>query len=351
MATDAQCELIARSYNALSDILPGFVQRQQQKEMVRRVTTIATRDGLGLIDAPTGTGKSLGYLIPGCVAAITEDKILVVSTATSSLQDQLANKDVPIAIKALTKAGIETSDLKYAVIKGRERHLCPMKLQSLTTEVDMFKDEECELNNIREIWDGGTWNGIRDTIPISISSKSWAKVRNTSATCTKDACSEYDRCPYYEFMALAKESRIIIVNHDYLLTIVANVENHFLCDSVKNIYIFDEAHHLGDKILSSFASSLDFNYSWREDVSRIEKLLGKNYSAFGIAAERMIGTWNAASLATLTMMGDSTIHRFSLGDAPATYNNMLNNLLGSLNNFYDIMDDASKAVFKKAKQS
>ena len=349
MATERQCELVAKAYNALTEILPGFNPRQQQKDMVRRVVSLTTKDAIGLIEAPTGTGKSLGYLIPGGVTAITEDKILIVSTATASLQDQLATKDVPIVVKALSIAGIATADLKCAVIKGRERHLCPAKLELLTGTKDMFNENDEQVDQIRDAWDKGDWNGIRDTIPITVAPRTWAKVSNTSATCTGDACNQVVNCPYFIAMAHAKESRIIIVNHDYLLTMLANVENSFLCDSSKNIYIFDEAHHLGDKILSAFASTMDFNQTWRESIMQLEQLLGKGNNTVGIAVERLLGAWLVASNATQTMLGDGTVHRFALGEAPSTYNRLLLDLLGSLQNFFDVLDETAKYVAKKAK--
>lgn len=348
MSTEKQRELIAMAYRALGEGFPNFVVREQQKQMVSRVTSLVTKGEIGLIEAPTGTGKSLGYLIPGIIASATNDKVLVIATATASLQDQLASNDVPQAIRAIEAAGLY--GIRFAVAKGRERHLCPVKLDNVNQSRDLFQTEEQKnaLSEIAEIWEGGKWSGVRDTIPITVSHTTWAKVSNTAAACIGDGCPAYSQCPYYASVAAAKEARVIITNHDYLLTMMANVDEHYLVDTEKNIYIFDEAHHLADKILSSFAKSLDLTRSWKEELRRVEELIGnKTTSPIGIAAERLQGMWNAVAAATSAIIGDGTQHRFALGEAPNNYLRLLLDLAGSMMNMRDVLDDATKQVSQR----
>lgn len=348
MSTESQRDLIATAYRALSEGFPGFNVRQQQKQMVQRVASLVTRNVIGMVEAPTGTGKSLGYLIPSIVTAVTEDRIVVVATATASLQDQLATNDLPQAIRALEAAGLK--GIKFAVAKGRERHLCPVKLDNVNQSGDLFQteDQKTTLAQIAEVWEGGQWSGVRDTIPISVSHSTWSKVANTSSSCIGDGCPSYSDCPYYVSVAAAKEARVIITNHDYLLTMMANVDEHYLCDAERNIYIFDEAHHLADKILSAFAKTLDLTRSWKEDLKRIEELMGaKTTSPIGFAAERLQGMWNAVADATSTIVGDGTQHRFTLGEAPNNYLRLLLDLQGSMTNLRDVLDDATKQLSQK----
>ena len=100
MTTPIQRQRVADLYAAVAKQLNGFTPREQQKDMVRQVSKIFDKEIVGLIDAPTGTGKTFGYLIPGIIMALTTDKVLVVSTATTPLQDQLAQNDMPILMKA-----------------------------------------------------------------------------------------------------------------------------------------------------------------------------------------------------------------------------------------------------------
>ncbi len=345
MASERQKELIGATYRALSETFPGFIARAEQQQMVSSVAHLVTRDGIGMVDAPTGTGKSLGYLIPAIVTAVTEDRVVVVSTATASLQDQLAQKDMPLVLKALAAAGI--TGVRYAVAKGRERHLCPVKLDNVCQSPDLFQSSEQQsaFNEIQTIWEGGSWSGVRDTIPIKVHPAIWAKVANTSASCVGKKCPVVEECPYYLSVEEAQAARVVIVNHDYLLTIMANVENNFLCDGDKNIYIFDEGHHLSDKILGAFARSLNLHKSMSDELRRIDELVAKRTTApLGFAVDRLGGMWNAVADATALLMGDSTQHRFCLGDTPAQYLRLLLDLKAALMNMKDVLDTVVKQL-------
>ncbi|TBR71605.1 MAG: hypothetical protein EPN64_19310 [Burkholderiaceae bacterium] len=351
MSTDRQKEIIASAYRHLSEFLPGFVVRKQQQQMVQRVSGVLSAEGRGLIEAPTGTGKSIGYLIPGIVTAVEQDKVLVVSTATASLQDQLASKDIPLAIKALAGAGIQ--GIQWAVAKGRERHLCPVKLEALTSTTDLFNQGDKPLHDkIGDLWESGSWDGVRDTLPMRIDRQAWSQVANTSASCVGEGCPSYEGCPYYEAIGKAKKARVIITNHDYLLANFANVDKSYLCDSERNIFVFDEAHHLSDKILSAFASSLDLSTNYREELKRLGKMQGdRSGASIDIASERMLAMWNAAAQSTLAMLGDGTQHRFTLGEAPGSYIELLGDLKGSIRNLLDVLEDTTAAQNAQAKAS
>lgn len=348
-STDRQREMIADAYRHLREVMPGFLVRKQQQQMVQRVSGLLSQESIGLIEAPTGTGKSIGYLIPGIVNAVEQDKVLVVSTATASLQDQLASKDLPLALLALEGAGVR--GVTWAVAKGRERHLCPAKLDALTVTTDMFKQGDKPIHDqIVQFWESGQWDGIRDTLPTRVDRQAWSAVANTSASCVGESCPQFDGCPYYTAMAKAKSARVIITNHDYLLATFANVDSSFLCDAERNLYVFDEAHHLSDKILSAFASSLDLSVNHREELRRLEQLLGSRSSApIEIATERMMAMWNAASHSTLLMLGDGALHRFTLGEAPSTYMQLLEDLKGSIVNMVDVLDGAAASINAQAK--
>lgn len=344
MATEQQALLVAQAYRALQKNMGTFVVREQQKAMMTRVLAQLTRNTMGIIQAPTGTGKTMGYVIPGVATAVTEDKQLVISTATASLQDQLASKDMPMAIKAFSDAGVE--GLSYVVIKGRERHVCPAKLHALGTS-DMFDAEGTDaINTISEAWAGGQWNGQRDSLPghMRVPQPIWMKVANTSASCSGQACPQFEECPYYEAQAQMKTARIIITNHDYLLATLSSNPNSPLAKGEKNIYVFDEGHHLSDKLLSAFARKLDFSTFWDDDFKAVMTLAPTHSTQIDFAAERARGMWKVCADAIMTMLGDGMIHRFTLGEAPPQFTQLLNDLKGTLSRLQDCLTEAKDAI-------
>lgn len=348
MATEQQLNLIGNAYRAIAAMYPSFRARPQQQAMMRRASRLLMpieddANSIGLIDAPTGTGKSLGYLLPGLVAAITDDKRLVLSTATASLQDQLAVKDVPLVLKALEQ--LEITGVKFAVAKGRERHLCPLKLHGKTENQGLFDNEDQKVfGEVQDELESG-WDGLKDTLKTTLSNNQWRQINNTAASCSAQRCPMVAECPYYVSMEACKNARLVIVNHDYLLTTMARVQNSFLAKSNENIYVFDEAHHLGDKILSSFAHSLDLGDTMEDELRKcLDILKGRSGTPLSIAAERMRGLWLASMNSVDRLLGDSTLHRFTLGEIPPALAGLLRELGLAIKDFIEEMGNASKAL-------
>ena len=184
MSTEQQLQLIGEAYRAIASMFPNFRPRPQQQAMMRRAARLLTANdiqdapSIGMIDAPTGTGKSLGYLLPGLIAAATDDRRLILSTATASLQDQLAVKDVPMVLRALEQVGL--SGISFAIAKGRERHVCPLRLEAQTTNQSLFSGTE-DFQMMRDEFDGG-WNGLKDTLRTPIKANAWRMVNNTASS-------------------------------------------------------------------------------------------------------------------------------------------------------------------------
>lgn len=351
MTTDLKKNMVMSVYRALEQMVPGFISRQQQKDMISKVLGVLGRKKIALIEAPTGTGKSLGYLIPGITTAVLEDKILVISTATASLQDQLFTKDIPLVLKAFS-LGAETNGIEVVVAKGRERHACPLKMQEHGTE-DMFSNSHEERKNLQEIyalWSEEKWGGMRDDLPIKIPMQSWMKIANTAASCAGKNCPSFDVCPYYKMQEKMKSARVIITNHDYLLSTLSNVPNSVFSNSEKCIFIFDEAHHLGDKLLSAFAKKLNFSYYWDEQIQSILQL-APHAASIELRAESAKGLWRACEHAAMTILGDGSRHLFTLGEAPENFKSLLENLMGSLSGLRDSLKDAKEAISKSSNKA
>jgi ATP-dependent DNA helicase DinG len=345
MSTEQQLQLIGEAYRAIASMFPNFRPRPQQQAMMRRAARLLTANdiqdapSIGMIDAPTGTGKSLGYLLPGLIAAATDDRRLILSTATASLQDQLAVKDVPMVLRALEQVGL--SGISFAIAKGRERHVCPLRLEAQTTNQSLFSGTE-DFQMMRDEFDGG-WNGLKDTLRTPIKANAWRMVNNTASSCTGRACPSFEACPYYKSLEACKNARLVIVNHDYLLTTLARVPNSFLANADRNLYVFDEAHHLGDKILSAFAHALDLNDFLEDEMRRVLDMLGgKSGTPLSISAERMHGLWRACTSNVDRLLGDGSQHRFTLGEVPPSLASLLRELAFAIQDFQDMLANASK---------
>lgn len=351
MANTQQTNLVASAYRCLPILMPGFLPRDQQKSMISRSLSLMTRNMVGLVEAPTGTGKSLGYLIPGIATAVTEDKVLIISTATVALQDQLASKDIPVVLRAFLMAGVV--GVNVVVAKGRERHVCPMKLHAIHQSTGvLFEDsneasEQKELHKIADEWNNGGWDGTRDTLPVSLHQNQWKKIANTASSCTgKQQCPLVDECPYYKMQADMKKARVIITNHDYLLSNLSNVPNSIFSKE-SNIFVFDEAHHLNEKLLDAFAKKLDLSDFWLNEIRNVTKLQSNTAMAIQIAADRVINTWNLCQDAATTILGDGLRHRFAYGEVSPHFKGYLTELKGLLIGLNDALNAEKEASPQK----
>lgn len=325
MSNPTIAALIAKAYAALPIVLPGFKPREQQKMMIKRASAIFNKETVGLVEAPTGTGKSFGYLIPGIISAALTDKVLIISTAAASLQDQLAHKDIPAAIKAIESVsheGTRISGVRVVVAKGRERYVCPVELDVAERKCGgLFSEEATKQTDemvmrLHKRFESGEWDGVRDSLDENVPASLWRTITYNASSCPGRSCSEYEACPYYKVQEALKTATIIVTNHDYLLTCLARLPKSQLANS-KAIYVFDEGHHLGDKLISCFARSLNFEKYWREEIEHVIAIAGADASMLTLANEDVRSLWNACSQAVGTMLGHERLHRFRLGYPPS----------------------------------
>lgn len=246
-------DLIKKVYSEFRNLVSSSKPRRQQSVLIGQVANALALQHTGIFEAPTGTGKTMGYLIPGIVLSILRKKNLIISTATTSLQDQVANKDVPLLAKALAAAGLN-EPFTYAVAKGRERYLCVTKLKQSCSQDELFdqtdKPFQSEILELEKKWNKSGWNGIRDGLDIR--PIVWNTVKNTAATCSGKTCPDYETCPYYINNKEIESASLIITNHDYILSSFVHNENSKVCKTETNLYVFDEAHHLSDKCIQAF---------------------------------------------------------------------------------------------------
>lgn len=232
----------ARSFfaprGALSEWHPNYEFRPGQLEMAEAVEAAITERKHLLVEAGTGTGKSLAYLVP----AILSGKRVVVSTGTKNLQEQLFYKDIPFLQQHFA------NQLRVCYMKGRSNYICRQKLYDAEREPILSGLEEvADFQIIRE-WEKTTVTGDRAEIKtLPESSSAWAKIDARGELCTGQKCPQFERCFITEMQRRAIASDIIIVNHHLFFADLAVKENDFAAIIPDyEAVIFDEAHELED---------------------------------------------------------------------------------------------------------
>lgn len=242
-------------------ILKGFEPREEQRSMMKNVLDAYNRNQIALIEAGTGTGKSLAYLIPAMLWAVQTKERTVISTNTITLQEQLLQKDIPLITKALKL------DLKAVLVKGMYNYLCLRKLEETKREFLSIQESE-EIQKI-DIWKENTKDGSRSSLPFAPSSAIWEKVAAESDTCNRTKCPYYQQCHFFKARKDANEAQILVANHHLLFAdLVFRTEDDNYKDPAilpaYNRIILDEAHNIEDIATEYFASRVS-----QLDVMRI----------------------------------------------------------------------------------
>jgi ATP-dependent DNA helicase DinG len=225
---------------ALDEVFPGFEYRPQQVEMLQSVAQAFNQSRHLMVEAETGVGKSIAYLLPAIYWAVQNGERVVISTNTINLQDQLYRKDIPDLRKLLP------FEVRAAVLKGRSNYLCMRRLEALQSRRDLNADELRVLSKIL-VWVPHTVTGDRAELflPGHREQQVWSTVSADTHTCTAERCihRRQGRCFFYAAHQAAENAHMIIVNHALLLSDVAT-ENRVL--PPYHYLIVDEAHHLED---------------------------------------------------------------------------------------------------------
>ena len=225
-------------HGALSEWHPNYEFRPGQLEMAEAVEAAIAESKHLLVEAGTGTGKSLAYLVP----AILAGKRVVVSTGTKNLQEQLFFKDIPFLQQHFA------NQLRVCYMKGRSNYACRQKIYDAEREPILSGLEEvADFQIIRE-WEKTTETGDRAEITtLPEHSSAWAKVDARGELCTGQKCAQFDRCFITEMQRRALASDIIIVNHHLFFADLAVKEKDFggIIPDYEAV-VFDEAHELED---------------------------------------------------------------------------------------------------------
>ena len=233
----------------------GYEYRRSQLCMAELVEDAFLKKKQLLVEAGTGTGKTLAYLIP----ALRSGRRVVISTATKSLQEQLFTKDVPFVQKHFAP------ELKVAVMKGRSNFLCRQKLQQMEGQPILKGMDELDwFTQIRD-WNGLTETGDRAELSfLPDDSELWSKLDARRDTCTGQKCPQFERCFVTAMHRRALDADLIIVNHHLFFADLALRQDDF--GSILPEYsavIFDEAHEIEDVASDYFGRQVS-NYRFEE---------------------------------------------------------------------------------------
>ena len=289
MLTPKLKQQIRSSFDGAKTQLNNFSNRSSQNKMIAEISKTLMGEypdsnPIICVEAPTGTGKTMAYLVSCLPIAKALKKKLIIASANVALQEQILNKDIVEATK------YSSVDFEFALAKGRSRYVCIRNLINLTEESSnsnaLFEDAllwdekptKTDLDNLSEMaenYSSKSWSGEIDDLESPPDHSLWQKIACNRFTCNSKNCEFYNDCSFFKARKKASNSDVIIANHDLVLADIIN-GNNVLPDVEDCIFIFDEAHHLSQKALSHFSigGSTEFmKTSIRQSQGSIEQII------------------------------------------------------------------------------
>ncbi len=238
--------LVERMYEAFSTEGPlgkskDFEYRPQQQRMAELVAEALEKSRPLVVEAATGVGKSLAYLLPAVTYALEQDRKAIICTHTINLQEQLISKDIPIIRKIIGR------DFKAELLKGRSNYLCPNRLARAYKETaDLFTStEQADLKLLAD-WSTKTVDGTLSDLAFTPSQKVWSLVCSEAHACTPRRCGIGSGCFYQAARRRMAEADVVILNHTLFFTLLSSAEELLPEDAnflfPRDFVILDEAH-------------------------------------------------------------------------------------------------------------
>jgi ATP-dependent DNA helicase DinG len=255
------------SENGLLSKAKQFEFRPQQQKMAARVAQALEEERHLVIEAGTGVGKSLAYLVPSILFALERHKKAIVSTNTINLQEQLLHKDIPILKKVLPV------EFEAALMKGRQNYLCPRRLErALQSAKELFTGpEQSELQRLAE-WASTTRDGSLSDLSVEPDPKVWMQVCSEAHICTQKTCGQNPRCFYQQARKRLLAADVIVLNHTLLFILLGSPdqqeerESGFLFPN--DFIILDEAHTV-EQVASKQIGIGVSQYGLRSTIQRL----------------------------------------------------------------------------------
>lgn len=234
----------------------AYEDRPSQREMAASIARLYSLGGIGLLEAGTGIGKSLGYLVPALRWAARNGDRTVVATATIPLQEQLVTSDLPFLEGALSDQKV-----RFALLKGWRNYLCLQRLGHAREGARSLFDDAIsnELDSIND-WAARTSDGTLADLPVAPRPEVWDEVAAEGDLCTRMQCPHFANCFVFKARRRAAEADVVIVNHHLLMADIAvrRAQQNWSEAAVLPAYgrlVIDEGHHLEDAAAQHLGAS------------------------------------------------------------------------------------------------
>lgn len=236
--------------------IKGFEHRHEQEEMAKNIQKAINDNRKIIVEAGTGTGKTLAYLIPAIKWAIANKKKVIIATNTINLQEQLLLKDIPLA-KSVIK-----DEFTYALVKGRSNYLCKRLFTELSlgksVDIETFSTEAREQLEYILKWGNKTKTGDKAELPFEVYPDVWELIQSTTELCLGKKCPFRKECFYMKTRMKKMEADILISNHhvffsDLNVRAETDFDSEYLILPRYDMVIFDEAHNIESVARSYFS--------------------------------------------------------------------------------------------------
>ena len=240
----------------LAKEIKGFEYRQEQEEMAQYIQEAINEDRKIIVEAGTGTGKTLAYLIPAIKWAVVNKKKVIIATNTINLQEQLLLKDIPLA-KSIIK-----DEFSYVLVKGRNNYVCKRLFNELALgkniDIGTFSIEAREQIEYILKWGNKTKTGDKAELPFEVYPDVWELVQSTTELCLGKKCPYRKECFYMKTRMEKMEADILISNHhvffaDLNVRAETDFDSEYLILPRYDMVIFDEAHNIESVARSYFS--------------------------------------------------------------------------------------------------
>jgi ATP-dependent DNA helicase DinG len=262
---------------------PAYEDRPTQRDLSAAIARAYNEGGVAVLEAGTGTGKSVAYLIPAIRWALQNRERTVVSTNTINLQEQLVRKDLPFLRQALGQ------QFRFALVKGRGNYIS-IRRAKLAEQTQTVLFEEMQQNSLTAIveWLKTTKDGSLQDLPFTPSSDVWDEVVSDSDVCLRAKCPHFEQCFYQQARRDAAAADVLVVNHSLLFSDLAvrRLQNNFTAPAVLPAYnrvILDEAHNLEDAATEHLGATVT-----RRGMLRVLNRLDKRGKGLLSAFERRL---------------------------------------------------------------
>lgn len=258
-------------HGAIAQSHERYEDRASQRAMATRIGRMFNDGGVALLEAGTGVGKSLAYLVPALRWAAANGDRTIVSTNTINLQEQLVGKDLPFLARTLTDQKV-----RFALLKGWRNYLCLNRLeQARMSGMSLFEDgTEADLDALTA-WAGRTADGSLSDLPITPKQEVWDEVVAEPDLCLRMQCKFWEQCFVFKARRVAAKADVIVVNHHLLMSDLAvrrstgNWGDAAVLPAYSRL-IIDEGHHLEDAAAAHLGVNVS-NRSMQRLFNRLER--------------------------------------------------------------------------------